>query len=243
MKNIFVKLISILAILICTAPAMAAQSVASPKTFFTQFIIAGGPIVWVVLIPMSIATVYLAVDLFLSTRKSKLIPAGISAEIISIAKTSRSDALVAALRGKNDIVSQVMLSVITKSQQTSQQKRYTQHIAAESLHEQSLKMSRKIEWFSIIGNVAPMVGLFGTVFGMIQAFNVLGVAGGQPRPDQLAAKISIALVTTFWGLLVAIPALAMHGIFKSKTDSIVAESAIEIETLLRRLNLPSEKKS
>ena len=82
-----------------------------------------------------------------------------------------------------------------------------------------------------------MVGLFGTVFGMIKAFNILGIAAGQPRPDQLAAAISIALITTFWGLLVAIPALVMHGIFRARLEEIADEAAVELENLFRQITL------
>ena len=70
---------------------------------------------------------------------------------------------------------------------------------------------------------------------MIKAFTILGSAGGQPRPDQLAEAISIALVTTFWGLLVAIPALFMHGFFRTRIESLVSEAALETEALLERL--------
>ena len=82
----------------------------------------------------------------------------------------------------------------------------------ESLQEQAMVLFRRIEWINIIGNVSPMVGLFGTVLGIIKMFNSLALAGGQPHPSQLAGGISVALVTTFWGLLIAIPALTIHGI-------------------------------
>ena len=85
---------------------------------------------------------------------------------------------------------------------------------------------------NIIGNVSPMIGLFGTVFGMIKLFNSIVIAGGQPRPEQMADGISIALVTTFWGLLVAIPALTLHCIFKNKIESIATEAVVEAEMII-----------
>jgi biopolymer transport protein ExbB len=90
---------------------------------------------------------------------------------------------------------------------------------------------RKIEWLSLIGSVSPMVGLFGTVFGMIELFNSVVMAGGQPQPAQLAEGISVALVTTFWGLLIAIPALAVHGIFRQKIETLASDAVVQLENI------------
>jgi biopolymer transport protein ExbB len=103
---------------------------------------------------------------------------------------------------------------------------------AESLQDQAAALLRKIEWLNLIGNVSPMVGLFGTVFGMIKLFNTIVTAGGQPQPAQLAEGISIALVTTFWGLFIAIPALAMNGILRNKIEMLANEAVIEAENII-----------
>jgi biopolymer transport protein ExbB len=106
---------------------------------------------------------------------------------------------------------------------------------AEMLEQQSTTLLRKIEWLNIIGAVAPMIGLFGTVWGMIEAFNRIVYAHGQPEPDQLAGAISIALVTTLWGLFAAIPALAAYGSLRNRIDALSAEAALAAEDLIRRI--------
>lgn len=225
------------AALCLTAQALAqtAPEAVPEKTLFSQFIIAGGPIVWIVLLPMSLATIYLAVDLLLGVSKKRLVPANISQVLQrDFAQLPRAT-FVGRLKKSPDMVSRSIYYTFLLSHTLKQHVRYIHQLAAESISRQALPIQRKIEWCSIIGNVAPMVGLFGTVFGMIKAFNILGIAGGQPRPDQLAAAISIALVTTFWGLLVAIPALAVHGIFSSRLDNIMSQAAIETENVLRAI--------
>jgi flagellar motor component MotA len=107
--------------------------------------------------------------------------------------------------------------------------------AAESLQERGMQLMRKAQWCQIIGSVAPMVGLFGTVYGMIRAFNLLGQGTEGPRYEMLAESISMALVTTFWGLLVAIPALFLYGVFQTRIESAVAEAAMELDMLVGRL--------
>lgn len=249
-NNIFKIAVVIAGIMLITsatttfaAPNETADEITSPNnTFFYQFIIAGGRIVWFVLLPMSVATLCLAIDLCFSMRRKLLLPPNIGTEIATLAKRVMPEQLPISLSENNDLVSKTLLRTMKQCKHISTDVKHVQHIAAESLQEQGLILLRKVEWCNIIGNVAPMVGLFGTVFGMIQAFNILGISGGQPRHDQLAAKISIALVTTFWGLLIAIPALTIHGIFRSRVEALVSEAAIEIENLLFQIPLHSRKK-
>jgi biopolymer transport protein ExbB len=207
------------------------------KSFFAQFIISGGPIVWFILLPMSVLGLYLAIDTCFLIRRKRLLPLGVASNIALAAGKLGPARFSDKVSSGSDLVSKAFVSAITQARQPGSDKNQLRLLAAESLNEQALVLLRKIEWFNIIGNVAPMIGLFGTVFGMIKAFNLLGVSGGQPRPDQLAAAISIALITTFWGLLVAIPSLAIYGIFRTRIEALVSEAALEIEALFRRVIL------
>ena len=85
----------------------------------------------------------------------------------------------------------------------------------ESSDAETTRMLRPIEYLNVLGNIAPMMGLFGTVYGMIVAFQKLVETGGKPDPGKLAAGISTALVTTFWGLVVAVPALASYSLIRN----------------------------
>ncbi|QDT01075.1 MotA/TolQ/ExbB proton channel family protein [Adhaeretor mobilis] len=93
----------------------------------------------------------------------------------------------------------------------------------ETLAEQAARLLRKIDYLSLIGNIAPMVGLLGTVVGMIFAFQSVADAQGAARAADLASGIYQALVTTVGGLIVAIPSLAAFAIFRNRIDKMVAE--------------------
>lgn len=80
-----------------------------------------------------------------------------------------------------------------------------------------------IGYFSVIAQAAPMVGLLGTVSGMIKAFATLGVSGGSD-PGKMASAIGEALMTTATGLVVALPCLFAFFFFKNKFNSLVAEA-------------------
>ncbi len=96
------------------------------------------------------------------------------------------------------------------------------------------RRARALEYLSVMGAVGPMLGLFGTVYGMIVAFWTIVEKGGQPNPADLAAGISTALVTTFWGLVVGIPAVAAYTLIRNRLDSLVAETMILCEDLIGR---------
>ncbi len=103
-----------------------------------------------------------------------------------------------------------------------------QRSVVETAETRSLGLMRQIEWLNLIGNVAPMIGLFGTVWGMILAFWALVdivQKGGVTDAAQLAFGIMQALGTTFWGLLEAIPALAAFSFFRNRIDVLTSQCA------------------
>ncbi len=94
------------------------------------------------------------------------------------------------------------------------------------------KLYRKTEILNVIAAIAPMLGLTGTVIGMIEAFNTMAIKEGAARPGELAGGIGQALITTLLGLLVAIPTMVAVSYFRNKIDSIVAEASKRVERIL-----------
>jgi biopolymer transport protein ExbB len=91
---------------------------------------------------------------------------------------------------------------------------------------------RRIELLNVVGQVSPMIGLFGTVYGMILAFGAIVASGGSADPVALAGGIGTALTTTFWGLVVAIPALSGYAVLRNKIDELTVEATIVAEEVL-----------
>ncbi|HMO13299.1 MAG TPA: MotA/TolQ/ExbB proton channel family protein [Pirellulaceae bacterium] len=94
------------------------------------------------------------------------------------------------------------------------------------------RLYRKTEILNVIAAIAPMLGLTGTVIGMIEAFNTIAIREGAARPGELAGGIGQALITTLLGLLVAIPTMVAVSYFRNKIDSIVAEAGKRVERIL-----------
>ncbi len=105
---------------------------------------------------------------------------------------------------------------------------------AEMGAEEAVKLHQKIGWLSLIANIAPMLGLMGTVSGMIGSFNVIASKGGQTNPADFADEISQALVTTLLGLIVAIPASAMFVFFRNRVVMTALEVGAITEDLFER---------
>lgn len=102
----------------------------------------------------------------------------------------------------------------------------------EASDEQATLRLRKVEYLNILAQVSPMIGLFGTVWGMILAFHAIVVAGGNADPVRLAGGIGTALTTTFWGLIIAIPALAAYALIRNRIDELATEATRAAEELL-----------
>ncbi len=92
---------------------------------------------------------------------------------------------------------------------------------SEGAAEQSLRLTQRISWVALVAAVAPMMGLLGTVSGMVRAFAAMSASAGPPEPSVLAGAISEALITTYLGLTVAIPALVLHAILRHRVLNLV----------------------
>lgn len=99
-------------------------------------------------------------------------------------------------------------------------------------------IARKTEHLNVIGSITPMLGLLGTVIGMLQVFNEIAITPGAIEPRQLAEGIFQALVTTCLGLTVAIPALYCYAIFRNRVDELTGEAALAAEHLVSSFKQP-----
>lgn len=99
--------------------------------------------------------------------------------------------------------------------------------------EAELRVRRRIPWLATIASVATMVGLFGTVYGLILAFGAIGDVAAAERAAQLSEGSSTAMATTAAGLLVAIPALAAHAALEAQAREILGR----IEVLATRVHV------
>jgi biopolymer transport protein ExbB len=109
--------------------------------------------------------------------------------------------------------------------------------------EENMKLEHRLSYMALIGTISPMVGLLGTVQGMISSFSVIANSPTTPKPSELAAGISTALFTTLVGLFIAIPAIALYNILRNRVARLVLEVGIVSEGLMGRFSGVGGKKS
>lgn len=104
----------------------------------------------------------------------------------------------------------------------------------EMIEEETVKLHTSLSWLSLIAGVAPMLGLMGTVNGMIGAFDTIAASKGQATPDKLAGDISGALITTLLGLVVAVPVTAAFVFLRNRVVTYSLEISAVVEDLFER---------
>jgi len=210
--------------------AASGSGLKEPTGEFERFFVAGGWLVWVVLLPLSLLTVSFIVQYLLVIRRKKLLPVATVTRAKKLLNDNNNEAELEWLGRDDSLLARTLRVGLLESRNG---RAAMDHAMAEIIEEETTSWLRRIERLNIIGNVAPMIGLFGTVWGMINAFNGIVQAGGQPEPADLAGGISVALVTTWWGLVVAIPALAVYGFLRNRIDALSAEVAVTAEEVMR----------
>lgn len=203
----------------------------SPTGFFGILLSGGlvGILILLVLAGLSITAAYLLFDQVMTLRRKEVLPDGISDTVRQALLTGRPAEADAACRRAPSVLSVVLLSGLSEFEFGW---REVEKAVEDSLAQQSARLMRRIEYLSVIGNIAPMVGLLGTVTGMIFAFQQVAATRGAAGAGDLAEGIYQALVTTVCGLVVAIPSLAIYAVCRNRVDSLIAEVAYQSQHAL-----------
>ena len=192
---------------------------AAPGQSLGDILKAGGVIGMLIML-LSVAAVALVIEHVMTIRASVLMPPGLGEEVY--------DLLAAGKVGPADQRCQMQPSFLAHVLGAGLAEvdggwPAVEKAVEDATAEQSARLFRKIEYLSVIGNIAPMMGLLGTVIGMIFAFREVADTQGAARAADLAEGIYLALVTTVEGLIVAIPSLAAFAVFRNRVDHLVAE--------------------
>ena len=99
--------------------------------------------------------------------------------------------------------------------------------------DETMTMEHKIGYLALIGSIAPMLGLLGTVQGMVISFQVIANSTASPKPAELADGIAMALFTTLEGLVVAIPAIIFYSLYKNRLARFLMECGFVAENLMK----------
>ncbi|MEZ6056596.1 MAG: MotA/TolQ/ExbB proton channel family protein [Planctomycetaceae bacterium] len=222
-----------LLVLLFAAPADAAEAanILTEDGVDIRALLRAGGIIGYVILALSVAMVALIVEHLLSIRRSSMMPLRLIEESHQLITSGQLQNAEQLCRQQSSFVGYVVAAGL---QEVSLGYPAVEKAMEDAATEQSARLFRKIEYLSVIGTLAPMLGLMGTVWGMIQAFGEFS-AKANPQVAEFAPGISHALVTTLMGLCVAVPALGAFALFRNRIDEMVAESSLAAEHVMSPL--------
>ena len=181
---------------------------------------AGWPI-WPLLLA-SVIAVALIIERLVALRRAKVLPAGLLQRVLAeYQQKGAAEAQLADLE-KNSPLGRVLAAGIRNARQSRE-------VMKESIEEAGRGVAHDLDRYlttlGTIASIAPLMGLFGTIVGMIEIFGSQSPTGSNPQ--QLAHGISIALYNTGFGLVIAIPAMIFWRHFRAQVDSFVVEMEMQ----------------
>jgi biopolymer transport protein ExbB len=188
----------------------------------------GGPIVWV-LLAYSFIALALVIERVLQFALMKKLPGGFEQELATAFAENRVDAYLATLEGPDARIMQAVCKA--RADGIMDLDSVASRIGSDELG----KMERGFRTLSILGHTAPLLGLLGTIIGMIKAFMVIEMAGGRVDSQALAGGIWEAMLTTGVGLAVAVPILLLLHMLESTADRRAHGMRSSAMLLLERL--------
>ncbi|MHC4939160.1 MAG: MotA/TolQ/ExbB proton channel family protein [Planctomycetota bacterium] len=200
------------------------------KSFVEAYILAGGPIGFVILF-MSFISLALIIEHIVNIKRDKIVPPQLIDEIEGMFDNEEYQEALELCEAEPNYLTNILAAGLPKINAGFETMKASMDEAAE---EEAVKLQQKIGYLSLIGNIAPMMGLFGTVSGMIEAFETIAKMGAAVTPSDLASGISTALVTTFLGLFVAIPTMIAYFFFRNKVIRVSIEIAAIADDLVDR---------
>ena len=218
------------ALAILSVATAAAQEHAKQESVITTILHSGamGIFIWICILTTSVIMVTLIIQLALSMQKAKLAPPPLVDSLRQlIGSGNYQEAWETCNANKNSLanVLRAGLGRIGRGKEAVEG-----GLSEHGLREATLLRTRN-SYLSVIGVVSPMIGLLGTVIGMMGAFSVLG-ASGMGNPKELAGKISEVLLATASGLFIAIPAFVAYYVFRNMSQASIVHADDIVNTLI-----------
>ncbi len=201
------------------------------------FVQAGG---WLMipLVLSSLVAIAVILALFMTLKKSKVLPEGLAEKAQKLAKSGKMNKAHIDQIREGSMLGRVLASGLESMGQP-------RHVMKENIEESGRhaihKMDKYMTTLGTIAAIAPLLGLLGTVVGMIVVFNEMLKQGGVGNPADLAGGISQALVTTAFGICIAVPALIFHRYFRGKINDYGVEMEKEAIKLLGTVAAPTRR--
>jgi biopolymer transport protein ExbB len=203
-----------------------------------KFVTQGGVIGYVI-VALSVVALALGAAQFATIRRTRMIPGTLLADVRREVAAGRLERATALCRdpSRNGYMARILAAGLARAGSGPLGVLQAREAFQEAGDAETSRLERGTDALAVIASMTPLLGLLGTVQGMIGAFE--GVAGGAVSDaayyEGLASNISLALITTFQGLVVAIPCTAAHAFLRNRIEAIAAEAGKVADELVNVL--------
>lgn len=211
------------------AASAAEEGALRPETFGQVVLHAAGLCGWLT-VALSLAGFSVAFYLWLRLRADQWVPAGVAAELKALLAQGRVDDARRLCEMDGSFLSEMALVGLGRRGAPPAAVEKAVQAAAEA---RLSPWYQRVGWVGLVAAIAPMLGLLGTVIGMIETFGTIKAVEGGVEPKDLAGGVEYALVTTYIGLMVAIPHLLFHHHLRGKLDALVRRAGAALEEAFR----------
>jgi biopolymer transport protein ExbB len=180
------------------------------------------------IVAISVISLALIIENFMTLKRDKIAPPDLIDELEALFDEENFQEALELCENERNYLTNVIAAGLGKLGHPFQT---IQNSVREMEDEESVKLFQKIGYLSLIAATAPMMGLLGTVTGMFITFGDIADAGGSVSPAQLAGGIKLALTTTIFGLVVALPVGAFYFMFRNR----VVRTTIEVNAIAEDL--------
>ena len=230
----FVALFIVLAVTFFAGTASAAPEdenrLAAGAITMQQILRDGGTVGWIIIV-LSVATLAIIIECAVNLRRDKICRPELIDEVEALLEEDEIQEALELCESEPNFFTNMMAAALAKaSLGYDEMKSAMENRGGIEI----TRMMQKVGWVLWLSNIGPLLGLFGTVTGMIAAFNVIKALGAAVTPTDLASGISAALITTFDGLVVSMPAVTAYQYFRDKATRVAIDFASIGEDMLQR---------
>lgn len=204
----------------------------SSETFFHWMVRASGPL-GLLMLAMSFYLTALVVWMFLEFRRSRAIPERLTNDLAELIRLRKYNDIPTRLAADDSFLAETLKSGLRKL--ATHGLTGAQSAMSSTNESETMAMEHRTTYLATVGTLGPMIGLLGTVYGMILSFRVMATAGANPQASQLAAGISTALFATLEGIAISIPAIFFYAFFRNRISQISLDVEIASTEILEAI--------
>jgi biopolymer transport protein ExbB len=226
-RRSLVVTLAVVALAVLSQAAFAEEGGHNKKSVLELFEATG--LVGYLMVGVSIAGTALTIEHFINIKREKLAPPEVTEELSALLEEGNYDEAQEVAENNGGYVGNLVGAALRSRNAGYEEMIGSLELAAA---EETFRLQSKISYLSLLGNIAPLLGLLGTVTGMISSFQVIETLKA-PTPKDLASGVYESLVNTTMGLFIAIVFLVLYFVFKNKVTKMCLSMNVEAVDVLK----------